>query len=157
MLIGRRVQDLRIRNGLSQAQLAMKAGLMESYICRVEEGHEVPSCEVIEILADALDVPIYQIFYSDGEQVLTPWLTPRRSLEEVDQDCRPQMRDQSGFALKLITSLAGIANRGQKPIVLAKWTSIGRSVASKLNLYRLPVRKCRGSSENLQEPGESAR
>jgi transcriptional regulator with XRE-family HTH domain len=98
MLIGRRVQDLRIRNGLSQAQLAMRAGLMESYIWQVEEGHEIPFWEVIEILADVLNVPIYQIFYSDSEQVLTPWLTPRRTLEEVDQDCRRQMRDQSGFA-----------------------------------------------------------
>ena len=41
-------------------------GLIRSYTSHVENGHTVPSIETLAKYAQALDIPLYQIFY-DGE------------------------------------------------------------------------------------------
>ena len=40
---------------------------MRCYISRVENGHTVPSVEMLAKYALALDIPLYQIFY-DGDE-----------------------------------------------------------------------------------------
>ena len=47
-------------------------GLLRCYISRVENGHTVPSIETLEKWARALEVPLYQIFYSGEEPPVPP-------------------------------------------------------------------------------------
>ena len=65
----RRVSNLRAqaRNLLSQGDVEKRTGLLRCYISRVENGHTVPAIETLEKLARALEVPLYQLFYIDGE------------------------------------------------------------------------------------------
>jgi transcriptional regulator with XRE-family HTH domain len=60
--IGIRIRDLRRRRGLSQRDLQHRAGLMRCYISRLENGHTVPTLEILERLAAALDLPLYWLF-----------------------------------------------------------------------------------------------
>lgn len=114
MKISRRIQELRIQNGVSPGELGGEIGLTGRYLCRVEEGYEVPSLTIIERLADALGVPVYQLFYGDGDRILTPWLTPRRTLEDLAREYPGQKQTRPSFALKLIASFDGIVSRGQE-------------------------------------------
>lgn len=68
MVIGDRLRQLRQAKGLSQGDLEDRTGLLRCYLSRVENGHTVPSVETLDRLARALDLELYQIFYSgDGK------------------------------------------------------------------------------------------
>jgi transcriptional regulator with XRE-family HTH domain len=81
--IGHRIRELRIQNSLSRSELAGKAGLKAGYIARLEDGHEIPDCGTLRVLAGALGVPLYRLFCTGEEPLPTPRLTPRPRLDEL--------------------------------------------------------------------------
>jgi transcriptional regulator with XRE-family HTH domain len=83
MFIGERIRLLRETKKLSQGDIEQRCGLLRSYLSRVENGHTVPSVETLEKLARALEVPIYQLFYSGEEPPKLPNLPKRRTSAEV--------------------------------------------------------------------------
>jgi DNA-binding XRE family transcriptional regulator len=52
--VGRRVRDLRIKAGITQAELARRTGIHRPNIARVEAGRHTPSLETVARLAEAL-------------------------------------------------------------------------------------------------------
>ena len=66
LMIGERLRTIRESKNLSQGDIEKRTGLIRCYTSRVENGHTVPSIETLAKFAQALDVPLYQIFY-DGE------------------------------------------------------------------------------------------
>jgi transcriptional regulator with XRE-family HTH domain len=64
MEIGARLRQLREARKLSQGDIEERTGLLRCYISRVECGHTVPSIETLERLSKALDLELYQLFYS---------------------------------------------------------------------------------------------
>ncbi|HEX2711864.1 MAG TPA: helix-turn-helix transcriptional regulator [Candidatus Acidoferrales bacterium] len=83
MFIGERIRLLRETKKLSQGDIEQRCGLLRSYLSRVENGHTVPSVETLEKLARALEVPIYQLFYSGEEPPKLPNLPKRKTAAEV--------------------------------------------------------------------------
>ena len=78
-----------------------------SYLSRVEHGHTVPSLETLERLARALDLPLYRLFYTPGEESSTAsTLTPRKSLEELAEDT-----DHTGSEARFLLTLKGYVER----------------------------------------------
>jgi transcriptional regulator with XRE-family HTH domain len=67
MLIGQRLRELREAKHLSQGDIEQRTGMLRCYTSRVENGHTVPSMENLEKFAQALEIPLYQLFY-DGEK-----------------------------------------------------------------------------------------
>lgn len=65
MIIGERLRELRQQKNLSQSDIQDRSALQRAYLSRVENGHTVPTIETLEKWANALEVPIYQLFY-DG-------------------------------------------------------------------------------------------
>jgi len=86
MVIGTRLRNLRVERDLSQADLGSRTGLLQCYISRIEQGHTVPSLETLEKFAQALGVPLHQLFYDQGGSLPTPHLTPRSPLEELPEE-----------------------------------------------------------------------
>jgi transcriptional regulator with XRE-family HTH domain len=70
MLINERLRELREAKNLSQGDIEKRTGLLRCYTSRVENGHTVPSIETLAKYAQALDIPLYQIFY-DSEAAPT--------------------------------------------------------------------------------------
>jgi transcriptional regulator with XRE-family HTH domain len=66
LMIGERLRTIRESKNLSQGDIEKRTGLIRCYTSRVENGHTVPSIETLAKYAQALDIPLYQIFY-DGE------------------------------------------------------------------------------------------
>lgn len=54
--LGKKIRKARHKKGLTQAQVADKAGIHVNYFARIERGEENPSFEVIENIAKALGV-----------------------------------------------------------------------------------------------------
>jgi transcriptional regulator with XRE-family HTH domain len=62
--IGRTLRELRREKGLTQKELALKAGgkLDYSYVGKIERGEQLPSLKVLKRLGDALAVPVSRFF-----------------------------------------------------------------------------------------------
>lgn len=67
MIVGGRLRKLREERGLSQGDVEKRSGLLRCYISRVENGHTVPSVGTLERLAQALEVPLYRLFYEGAK------------------------------------------------------------------------------------------
>jgi DNA-binding XRE family transcriptional regulator len=59
--LGRRVRELRLAAGLTQAELARRTGIHRPNIARVEAGRHTPSLETLARLAQAIGVPTKRV------------------------------------------------------------------------------------------------
>ena len=66
LMIGERLRTIRESKNLSQGDIEERTGLLRCYTSRVENGHTVPSLDTLAKYAQALEIPMYQLFY-DGE------------------------------------------------------------------------------------------
>lgn len=55
--VGKRIRCFREQAGLTQQELAEKAGLRQSHISRLEQGHHSPSALTLQKIADVLGIP----------------------------------------------------------------------------------------------------
>jgi transcriptional regulator with XRE-family HTH domain len=63
---GKQLQRLRTRRGLTQEQLAVKAGLVRVYVTKLEQGEHDPTLTMLVRLAKALRVSVTELL---GESV----------------------------------------------------------------------------------------
>ena len=59
---GKRVRVLRSKKGLSQEDLAFKAGVHRTYLGSIERGERNPSLKNIVAIAHALDIELSEFF-----------------------------------------------------------------------------------------------
>ena len=97
MTIGLKLRELREQKGLSQGDIEKATGLLRCYTSRVENGHTVPSLSTLEKYAGALDVKLYELFYSGDEP---PSAYTPSSTRELTDLAGPQGA-QARFQLKL--------------------------------------------------------
>jgi transcriptional regulator with XRE-family HTH domain len=83
MIVGERLRTLREEKKFSQGDIEKRTGLLRCYISRVENGHTVPAVETLEKFARALEIPVYQIFYEDGEPPHLPPSLKRKEPKEI--------------------------------------------------------------------------
>lgn len=60
--VGDKIRSLRKERGLSQESLALKAGLNTSYMGQIERAEKSATIDSLEKIANALDVPIEELF-----------------------------------------------------------------------------------------------
>lgn len=63
---GQRVRWLRSEHGLTQEQLAERAGISVDFLSLIERGKSAPSFENLDELADALEVSVAELFNFKG-------------------------------------------------------------------------------------------
>jgi len=63
--LGKRIRELRLEAGLTQAELARRTGIHRPNIARVEAGRHTPSLETIARLASAIGVPTTRVLHKD--------------------------------------------------------------------------------------------
>ena len=59
---GYRVRELREAKGLSQEELAFKAGVHRTYLGGIERGERNPSLKNISLIANALGISLAELF-----------------------------------------------------------------------------------------------
>jgi len=90
--------------------------MLRCYTLRVENGHTVPSIETLAKCAQALDIPLYQIFYDgeaepkkikglnlDGEKLS---LGERREIESLGRKLTKLKERDKGLVRLLVAKLA---------------------------------------------------
>ena len=83
MRIAIRIRQFRLEQMLSVEDLAVEAQMAPSLLSTIENGREIPSWEIVERLAAAMGVSTASLFFDDPASVLTPWLTPRLTLQQL--------------------------------------------------------------------------
>ena len=68
LLLGNAIKDQRTALGISQEELAARAGLHRTYVSEVERGERNPSIASIEKLAQALEVSFTSLFERAGQR-----------------------------------------------------------------------------------------
>jgi transcriptional regulator with XRE-family HTH domain len=115
LMIGERLRTIRESKNLSQGDIEKRTGLIRC-TSRVENGHTVPSIETLAKYAQALDIPLYQIFYDgeeapkkikgvelDGEKLS---LSERREIESLGRHFTKLKARDKGLVRQLVAKLA---------------------------------------------------
>jgi transcriptional regulator with XRE-family HTH domain len=79
------LRERRRKCGFTQAQLSEKAGISTHYIALIELARNIPKVETIELLANALDVEIYELF-------IVP-LSPAMELKKLNEAIVSDLKD----------------------------------------------------------------
>ena len=67
--MGTRVKEIREQNGMSQEELAYKAGLCRATVSAIEsDPHKKPTVRTLEKIARALGVSLDRIFFDEDAQ-----------------------------------------------------------------------------------------
>ena len=64
MELGSAIKDLRIKKGITQKDLAEKAGLSANALCNIEKGYAFPPKETIKAICNALEIPVSLLLFS---------------------------------------------------------------------------------------------
>jgi transcriptional regulator with XRE-family HTH domain len=99
-LFGRRVRSLRKDEGLTQEELADRAGINYKYLGAVERGEENPSLKIISSIAAGLGVEVRDLFELEHEETSPAKL--RKKLDSLLKDADQATLQQ---AVKLIRAL----------------------------------------------------
>jgi CheY-like chemotaxis protein len=108
-LLGAAIKAERSALGISQQELAYRAGLHRTYVCEVERGARNPSIASIEKLASALQISVSALFEQtrDGSQVKQ--LVEILLVEDNPRDVQLTLR---GFAKAKITNPVHVVRDG---------------------------------------------
>ena len=82
------LRENRRKCGFSQENLAEKAGISTQYLAMMEIARKFPSSEVIERLAGAMDIKVYELFLIDH--------SPREELKLLRQSIINEMKQTFG-------------------------------------------------------------
>ena len=66
--LGKRINELRIEKSLSQEKLALNANIDRAYMHLIEKGKTNVSIELIEKIANALEISIRDLFEEDFQK-----------------------------------------------------------------------------------------
>ncbi len=101
-ILGRNVKRYRKQKGLSQEKLAEIIDVSVKHLSTIESGSAFLSADLLQSLADTLDVPVYLLFY-EGPAVRSPSNEDRRKQMEAIVDM--QMFKSAEFIKKMISEL----------------------------------------------------
>lgn len=90
MVIGDKLKQLREIKKLSQGDIEKRTGLLRCYVSRVKNGHTVPSVDTLEMLARALEVPMYRLF-TDKDRVEKPDISFQRPRKRTTRKKTPRL------------------------------------------------------------------
>jgi transcriptional regulator with XRE-family HTH domain len=116
LMIGERLRTIRESKGLSQGDIEKRTGLIRCYTSRVENGHTVPTIETLAKYAQALEIPLYHLFY-DGEEAPKKIkgvdlngdklsLSERREIESLGRQFTKLKERDKGLVRLLVAKLA---------------------------------------------------
>jgi len=83
-IFAKNLRENRRKCGFSQEKLAEKAGISTQYLAMMEIARKFPTSEVLERLAGAMDIKVYELFLMDH--------SPREELELLRKDIICEMR-----------------------------------------------------------------
>jgi len=87
-IFAKNLRENRRKCGFSQEKLAEKAGISTQYLAMMEIARKFPTSEILERIAVALNIKVYELFLIDH--------SPREELELLRKDIISEMRQTFG-------------------------------------------------------------
>ena len=81
MNFGQNLKKVRTERGISQEELAKSAGVHSVQFSRYERGQSAPSIEVVQKIAQTLEISIDQLVFGDQDEVSEKSIQDRELLE----------------------------------------------------------------------------
>lgn len=128
--VGQNLRAARARTGMTRKQLARISGTSERYLAHLEAGSGNPSLEVLNALADALDLPLVDLLPLGGERSVA-YARATAALRRVPAERLPAFHDWLGQA-------EGVGDKGRR-IVLVGLRGAGKSALGELLAQRLEM------------------
>ncbi|MBI4379344.1 MAG: helix-turn-helix transcriptional regulator [Nitrospinae bacterium] len=69
-IVGNNIRRLRLKAGLTQEDIALESGLSQGYVNQVESGKLRFTQKSLELIADALSVPLSELFRDENYPLL---------------------------------------------------------------------------------------
>lgn len=82
--LGKRIQLIRERRGLTQEELEEKSGVNTKYLSAIERGQKNTTVKTLEKIAKGLDIELYELFLFSER--LEPEKTVRKAIESLVRD-----------------------------------------------------------------------
>jgi transcriptional regulator with XRE-family HTH domain len=87
--VGKRIQSLREKRGLTQEQLEEKTGINTKYISAIECGQKNVTIKTLEKIAKGLDIEIFELFlFSEG---LESERAVKKAIESLIKEADPKI------------------------------------------------------------------
>lgn len=87
---GRRIRQLRKKEGWTQQILADKSGMDYPYLGAIERGEKNPTLEFIEKIAKGLNIETYQLFSFDD--IIDLQIDEELTIDEIWKECDKKKR-----------------------------------------------------------------
>jgi len=95
--IGERVRELRVREGLSQENLALRSEITTSYLGLIERNIKNPTIKIIEQICNALSISLSDFFNVDS--------APYLSIDTISLQVLSQISNRSAEEKQLLLNL----------------------------------------------------
>ena len=83
MIVSDRLRAIREAKELSQADMGDRTGILPCDLSLLENGHAVPTIEILEKIARALDLPLHELFYGGEQAPVLQNLPNRLTADEI--------------------------------------------------------------------------
>lgn len=101
-LIGERIRNQRIKQNLTQEQLAEKVDITTVYLSRIENGHAKPALDIYGALCEILDFDLSRLFC---ETSMESTHYQCEKVLELFQACAPKVKPVALCILELLSKL----------------------------------------------------
>ena len=102
LLVGDNIRRLRKERGLSQEQLALKAGMNQSYMGQVERGEKSATIDSLDKIANALEIELEQLFHFEATVSRENTMT---FLEKINFELRGRTEEEQEEVYRFIKQL----------------------------------------------------
>jgi transcriptional regulator with XRE-family HTH domain len=83
-LVGKNIRRYRKEKLVTQKKLANEIGVSSNVLSDFENGKHLPSCRNLALLGFALNVDVWRLFYTEGEEKLRPCRFCKAGSDKID-------------------------------------------------------------------------
>ncbi|MGD0282354.1 MAG: helix-turn-helix transcriptional regulator [Dissulfurispiraceae bacterium] len=78
-VVGENIRKIRIGSGITQEELALKCDLSQGYINQLEHGKRKYTQKSLELITEALAVPVIELFREEKDERISETTTPYKT------------------------------------------------------------------------------
>jgi len=116
MTVGEKIKQIRKDKGLTQDDLAKKLGISRAAMGQFEKESSHPRIRTLQKIADALDVPVYEFSFNEGERI--------RTIRESKGLSQKELGDRIGLTSAQIAQIENLSSRPSNRLIFRLATAL---------------------------------
>lgn len=116
MTLGEKIRQIRMAKGLTQDDLVKKLGISRAAVGQFEKKSSRPRAGTLLKIADALDVPVYEFSFNEGERIKT--------IRESKGLSQKELGDKVGLTDTQIAQIENLSSRPSNHLIFRLATAL---------------------------------